>query len=89
MNLIRGVVEGEGFDRPVRAGLVCGTRQRSFDMILSINMVYRYDTTIRYDHTVLPPNLVPRSDHFSPHVKNWSGERPIPFSFPAVAKIVT
>ena len=28
-------------------------------------------------------------DHFSPHGKNWSGERPTPFSFPAVAKIVT
>jgi len=28
-------------------------------------------------------------DHFSPHGKNSSGERPIPFSFPTVAKIVT
>ena len=28
-------------------------------------------------------------DHFSPHRKNWSGEQPIPLSFPAVAKIVT
>ena len=33
--------------------------------------------------------LVSFPDHFSPHGKNWSGERPIPFSFPAVAKIVT
>ena len=35
------------------------------------------------------PEIVSFPDHFSPHGKNWSGERPIPFSFPAVAKIVT
>ena len=33
--------------------------------------------------------LVSFPDHFSPHGKNWSGEQPIPFSFPAVAKYVT
>ena len=34
-------------------------------------------------HT-LAPVLVSFPDHFSPHGKNWSGERP--FSFPVVAK---
>ena len=33
--------------------------------------------------------LVSFPDYFSPHGKNWSGERPIPFSFPVVAKIET
>jgi len=31
--------------------------------------------------------IVSFPDHFSPHGKNWSGERPIPFSFPAIAKL--
>ena len=33
--------------------------------------------------------LVSFPDHFLPHGKNWSGERPIRFLFPAIAKIVT
>jgi len=35
--------------------------------------------------TLHPPSF---PDHFLPHGKNWSGERPIPFSFPAIARIV-
>ena len=45
-------------------------------------LVYTSMDTIQAYFTVqaLPPVSFP--DHFSPHGKNWSGERPIPFSFP-------
>ena len=35
------------------------------------------------------PELVSFPDRFSPHRINCSGEQAIPFSFPAIAKIVT
>jgi len=47
-----------------------------------VNCEHNYTNTSYIDVVSVP-------DHFSPHGKNWSGERPIPFSFPAVAKIVT